>query len=423
MSAQVFAERLRGGLSANGTGIILVVSILVVLIVLAVGTVYVLRLLSPKGKLDLLLEGRAERAGGRNRWVPRIIITSVVLASLFGMQSYLWQPATCASCHRDVAYNKTLRTSVHRDITCADCHRQAGPGSLLGNAATYARWGWAGGMLNIKPKASEQALSVQPSACLRCHNEILNSTMTVNGIRVRHSDFVGAGSSCIECHGATTHQLVDALKTKPTMNKCIPCHDGKRAPSKCTECHTKDFGVTSASKRRTIATVNIAGEWNSCYTCHAVQPCSSCHGVVMPHPPGFVPANPDSIANGQAVPGSQIPAGSHARDGFQRRELCWRCHHEPGKAFVPGEASCRCHGLLGSMHGGQAWVKEHGLQATGVKAGTLSGCSNCHSSPESFCTFCHDPSMALRYNPLPPGPDTYTRDQPQDGSDDYWIGP
>jgi len=68
--------------------------------------------------------------------------------------------------------------------------------------------------------------------------------------------------------------------------------------------------------------------------------------------------------------------------------------------------------VFGDVHGGQAWVREHGLQATGQKTGTLSDCQPCHGRADIFCGYCHTPGYAERYAPRE-GPDDYVPSQPR----------
>jgi hypothetical protein len=52
-------------------------------------------------------------------------------------------------------------------------------------------------------------------------------------------------------------------------------------------------------------------------------------------------------------------------------------------------------------------VREHGLQATGQKTGTLADCGPCHGPAKDFCVFCHEASIVERYAPRV-GPDNYS---------------
>jgi hypothetical protein len=187
------------------------------------------------------------------------------------------------------------------------------------------------------------------------------------------------------------------------MDKCTRCHDGKTASRECTVCHTQDVALDTDISQYTK--VPIAVTSRSCYRCHAERGCTSCHGVLMPHPEDWMKPSP---AGG--------PPG-HARDGFVQRQTCFRCHFAPGQPFVASNESCTCHGLLGRMHGGEPWVKEHGLQATGQKPGSNARCFDCHTS--ALCSGCHPESYLQRYNPVS-GEDSYQRDIPIDPLSEDW---
>jgi len=119
----------------------------------------------------------------------------------------------------------------------------------------------------------------------------------------------------------------------------------------------------------------------------------------MPHPQGWAEADPTAL-----------PVESrHQREGFANRDACFRCHYDGDDIFVGSEKSCSCHGLLGTMHGGKAWIREHSLQATGQKTGQFADCRLCHGG--NWCAYCHPPAYNELLNPRL-GPDEYTRDVP-----------
>jgi hypothetical protein len=168
------------------------------------------------------------------------------------------------------------------------------------------------------------------------------------------------------------------------MNLCVTCHDGVTVSSECSLCHVADVAFTPAITRG-YKPSKISDTWDSCYRCHAEQPCTSCHGLKMPHAPGWSPNEPGG--GGLA----------HAKPGFENREVCWRCHFAEGKQFQPSDEGCSCHGLKGDFHGGEAWVAEHALEATGQRGGANAACFDCHS--QTLCLECHPDSYTARYAP------------------------
>ena len=176
------------------------------------------------------------------------------------------------------------------------------------------------------------------------------------------------------------------------MAACTRCHNGTKVSYECSTCHERD--VAANSDIATFEKVRLTDAKGACYTCHQEAKCTSCHGTVMPHPQGWMTST--------GYPG-------HAREGFANRQMCFRCHFEGSSPGSGTDQSCMCHGLLNDQHGGAAWVKEHGLQATGQKPGAYARCFDCHSY--GICDACHPASYTSRYNPVT-GPDNYTRDVP-----------
>ena len=187
------------------------------------------------------------------------------------------------------------------------------------------------------------------------------------------------------------------------MGKCLGCHDGERASTECTLCHTEDVSTTVLAEREEMATVRLETNSGDCYACHQQERCTSCHGITMPHPAGWYPGEPK--------PGGAGAAGTHVKQGFAQRELCYRCHFD-SKPFERPQKGCgpKCHKQPYGLHGGVGWVKEHGLQATGQKGGRAADCFFCHA--QTLCEDCHDASYTARVNPTGTGLDNYPREMP-----------
>ena len=395
MSLQDLIVSLRTGIQGDVTTRLLFAgAIVVVLLAIAGGIVIVLRQLSPRGRLEALLDSQVARRKGP-AWAVRIVTVLLVLVAVLGTRVYLGNSTTCAQCHVNSAESQTLGQSAHKGIACGACH----PGRGLLNGASlavdYARWTWSWAQLGTIPK--ELATQVDSRACSACHADI-GPTRVVNGIRIRHSDFLEAGVACDYCHSGVAHPGVNARDTSPAMRECLPCHDGTHAPTTCATCHPT--GITQpAPSGKPIAQLTITDRPDSCYTCHDPKPCTTCHGEKMPHPAGWSPKSGAPLG------------GTHVREAFVHLDRCWRCHFDGTTPGTPSQKACSCHQLIakGGMHGGPAWIAEHGLEATGRKAGVLADCFTCHR--EGFCTDCHPASFNSMYNPKL-GPDNYPRNSP-----------
>lgn len=382
------------------------VAILAILLIVG-AAVFVVRMYSPRGRLDLLLESRAPESA-TNPWITRAIVSVTVLLVVVATTLYAERPESCMSCHQDPVYSEALAESVHATVGCASCHRSAGATARVDDAVRYTGWLWSYYLEAVQVEPGTGAF-VDSRRCLACHDSVREGVIETDGVRVRHSDFLEEGASCLVCHGDTAHAELRGVQGQPIMNSCMQCHDDEIASAACEECHVSDLGVRAVAKRGgKMDTVGIRE--TDCYACHAERPCLECHGITMPHPEGFSFPPPAGVVTRQWVPnrvGGGYEPGSHARAGFVNREMCWRCHHAPGRPFEPSDDGCSCHGLFGFMHGGPAWIREHGLQATGQKPGMNAACDGCHGSATIFCTYCHPPSYAERFAPIT-GPDNYT---------------
>lgn len=392
-----------GESSTADVGRVLIPIVLLIVVIAAIAIVlYALYLRTPRGRVEALFEDRAVRSD-TSRWPTRIVIGAAILIAIAVPAYQMQRPSQCAKCHTEVNYTKTLAASPHQGVNCLACHGQTGVAAPAANTAQYVRWIFVYASTQKAPE--QQGSVVSSSACIACHQSVLSEVATSNGIRVRHSDFLDKGAQCRDCHNSVAHGDSVIKPTSPQMNDCIVCHDGSTASSECDYCHVEDVAISSARSSSLPKVQNL--DTGNCYICHDEKPCLQCHGVSMPHPSGWAPND--------GGPGN---SGTHAYEGFKNRDLCWRCHFAEGQPMVASNESCSCHGLLGKMHGGEAWVQEHWKEATGVKSGRYSECSTCHTV-DTLCVQCHPASYAEKYNPLPPSAtDSYQRDIPYDPN--YW---
>lgn len=400
MGLQDMLVSLRAGTAGTSAGrMVAFVGVLIVLFLLAIVVIEAVRSRTPRGRVEALLDERG-RTSDSMRWVVRISALLLVFVGIYLMEVRFDDPAQCATCHTEADYSATLAESQHSSLSCMACHGARGVVAPVADAATWGRWTMVYASRKAAPEP--QAGSVSSADCLRCHEAVVEGIAERAGIRVRHSDFLAAGANCMECHSAVAHGDVIATPTEPGMNKCLLCHDGTMASAECEYCHvdepeTSNIQLASLPKIKQLDTGN-------CYACHDEKPCLRCHGSTMPHPKGWAPND-----------GGPLNSGSHPREGFADREVCWRCHFAEGKPFVAADEACPCHGLLGRMHGGEPWVREHALQATGKKPGAEAECFACHTS--ELCAMCHPANYVDLYNPIV-GQSDYPRDIPHDP--DYW---
>ncbi len=405
--------RLREGITDAEVVIVVALAVVAVVALIVGAAVFILRMYTPRGRVRLLLESR-QPAKARNPWPARIVMLLVAALVVVGTTVWAESPETCVSCHAEEVYTEALAETPHASVRCMSCHRSTGATARIDDGVRYSWWLWAYYTIGTRVEPGDGA-HVDPRRCRSCHGAVAEGVLESASIRVQHSDFLDEGMQCLLCHGDVAHAGVRGVRTQPVMNQCLRCHNDEDASAACETCHIQDLGIRAVEARGgRMATVGIRDTGN-CYRCHDPQPCTSCHGAIMPHPQGWNPVPPPDYRERRWLPGqgvgTGIDPGLHAREGFADREACWRCHHDEGRIFQP-PTSCVCHPVFGDVHGGQAWVREHGLQATGQKTGTLADCQPCHGRAEEFCGYCHPSDYAARYAPRE-GPDNYIPSQPR----------
>lgn len=364
---------------ANLGAAMLLLAALALLLLIVVTVLALLVLPSPKAP-------RAERVGAVEAQASRgsrkgsgrvfaIIVAVLVLAALIGGYVGTSTDGYCLSCHAEreltqelQGYSATTQTAaaapLHAAVRCVACHEDALPLGLTGTVAARLRWA-AKGFAGADAEGAEA--SVPARRCLRCHRTIMSRTTesTSTGVVMSHEEPVQAGVPCTDCHKNAGHS---PGAQGVSMNTCLMCHDGTAAPAMCSTCHTKDTAF-AVRQRRTFSFVHLPPV-SDCGGCHDQKVCDACHGLRMPHPRSFID-------------------GGHARyAGFEKKNLCWRCHQytECGKCHLvkrPGEGAWG-HGT------GTWWRYEHGRV---TPKGAQAGCG-CHSrSPYAragnYCEACH----------------------------------
>ena len=184
-------------------------------------------------------------------------------------------------CHKGGKQVSTLKESIHASTGCTRCHQPTGVTGGMRQAVGYGRMLYVYSKTRAVPEATGHE-RVENGSCLRCHDAIRRGVTQSGTIRVRHSDFLDEGAKCVDCHGVSMHPYVATTASKPTMDKCTRCHDGKKASRECSVCHAKDIALSGDIAR--YGKVRIAGDERSCYRCHQQRTCNRCHGVTMPHP-------------------------------------------------------------------------------------------------------------------------------------------
>lgn len=358
--------------STNPTQTVLVVGVItaifLILVLFGLTAYYVLRKRFGR-KSRIVLPMR--ELSSREVLISWAVLLTLLIGVYMSVDSYTSRPTTCMMCHSDGKQAKALKASTHKSVRCMACHQRPGVTGNLAQKVDYTRWIlYFPSIQQSKPGVPSKVkfdAVVADQSCLRCHGEVSYKTVRWRQIKVRHSDIIEAGYRCVDCHNTVAHLDTIANQKKPSMDKCIMCHDGKRASSKCETCH-----VTSSDLRKLPIdyTRRTFAPPENCRGCHNVQAeCTSCHGVEMPHP-------------------AQYKKKYHAIDGLMKKDICRRCHNQ--------EKFCnKCH-YFPSPHGPSSrWAKLHGGASQRPDFGVfwgrveerIKGCNGCHRG--NMCDACH----------------------------------
>ncbi|RJQ51956.1 MAG: hypothetical protein C4521_11230 [Actinobacteria bacterium] len=303
----------------------------------------------------------------KNRGALIALITLLVLLlAIVASEIAAYTPSFCARCHRlDYAYWKT---STHARSTCSDCHAARGGLSWVSGPIDRTSMVLAALFGAYDPPITS---FVENQNCLSCHGGIKDAIVTRFGIRMRHADVIVAGLRCTDCHNTVAHGKATAHPRSAFMDTCTPCHDGKKAPSKCETCHTSAIDRSPTARLAPWAITHGVnwtkthgmGNLGTCVTCHPSDACDRCHGMSLPHESNW----PRLHGKAALDNGKKVRATDKARScvGCHSRAYCDGCHqikmpHPAG--FLP-------------MH-----KKEHERVGAGV-------CLNCHIKNE--CDECH----------------------------------
>lgn len=269
---------------------------------------------------------------------PHLIITVLSLAALVLIVTLAVGslPSACGACHTMRPYAASLNTSAHAGVNCYDCHLAAGT------------WDWpafkAHELLGMYPRSlvkaelDAPATRVSRTACLKCHEDVLEDVVEANGLRIRHATCAPA-SSCDACHAATAHLETTRWVSEPAMEDCIGCHRDENAPANCDLCHA---GKSTAERlTRGPWAITHGPDWESthgmgdlrtCDACHDDRKCASCHGIKLPHPMDF----------GSTHPAVALEVPDSCDTCHDRTAFCDACHGVPmphADDFLPKHSS------------------------------------------------------------------------------------
>lgn len=233
-----------------------------------------------------------------------LIILGVLSVTLVVGWNYVASDKTCARCHITQEAFASRATDAHAKVACSSCHVSPGARGVFLAAVT--------GASNVRtqltgaPKRASSDPHVRSAACLTCHKAITRGVVVADSIRMRHSDVLAVGYSCTDCH-TVGHGANQTRDRTPSMAQCIQCHDGRKASSACSTCHSHDVGVATGRRARTTEIPKTPIVTDGCRGCHSMTSCIACHGIELPHSSEFV-------------------GGAHALKALQQPQVCVKCH-------------------------------------------------------------------------------------------------
>ena len=306
------------------------------------------------------------RLGYRRRWdiiglrvAATLGIVILVLTMLSLVPVIPPAGAACGACHQVAPFVEAWKGDAHAGVSCFGCHARRGiTGAMQASADGAVR-------LLISQESTVALPPLYQERCERCHEEILEG-VTRGAIRMRHTDVIEAGMSCLLCHPWVGHEEMereDLVVSRSQMSVCLTCHDGDVVPAGCTLCHDGRPSDSATTPAGATAQAQV-----SCAGCHREETsanCIDCHGLELPHPPAFW--------------------GQHAGMSYDSPALCARCHEN---ASAEAARPCQCHSNDDNEHGSyNEWFPRHG----GAAAQAWPGGCMCHSP--AFCGKCHGPSF------------------------------
>jgi hypothetical protein len=288
----------------------------------------------------------------------------IIIFLTFGSIIFSSQSNWCGACHVIRTEVTSWKVSSHSKLDCLSCHRDTGmlsiPSLQLRGLKHLVSWIFDS---YSKPISTD----VESRFCLYCHPTTVEKVIESSAIRVSHREFTPQLYACTDCHSDAGHSIKARRKNQPNMDRCLVCHNGKKASTKCDLCHTKELPdeiVASAKSPYLIIhgdkgkKTHGMGDTKTCQICHRKDFCRNCHLVDLPHPSN---------------------AGySHGKEARESAKPCWVCHQ---RSYCDG-----CHGL--EMPHPADFLSQHAklTEKNGKKF-----CDRCHI--DYTCDYCHRLSL------------------------------
>ncbi len=296
----------------------------------------------------------AKRSAANVARIAIWVLGGAVLLTLVAVAATAVTLPGCASCHARRA--ESVAQGAHGKLECTQCHVSGGVATRVAFAAEEV-FGMA---LRVVPSGPAEAGSVNESACLGCHQDVMSRKVSANGVTIDHAR-CAKDAHCVDCHSTAGHTTESGWVHTYTMDGCLGCHGRGAGTAKCDACHSSRTprerianGAWAVTHGPDWRKTHGMGDLKTCSSCHPGGFCNKCHGISLPHDPDFLAKHPAFALVG--------------------RPLCRTCHED---------RFCKdCHGV--DMPHPAGFTPQHSRLAEEVGS---AACARCHA--KSDCDGCH----------------------------------
>jgi hypothetical protein len=298
----------------------------------------------------------------------RVLIVAGAGLALLSVTGYTTQSnAVCTSCHVGTPHVEPSDVDAHRNVACVRCHE----GTTLLSSVTLSAVPRV--VHFVSAAISEDTVlryrAVTGRGCRRCHSDVAEAVVEIpnRALRVSHKEPLEAGAGCLDCHILDGDERISQVTAG--MAPCLRCHNNAETSADCAVCHTGDVSkAVIATHTRSTNNARELVPSPDCYSCHDPEPCDSCHGVRLPHPPEYV-------ARGHM---RDAAADLWANDGA----TCYACHTDTHRSCYGG----RCHEFEMPLHTTDG---SFGITHRSEPVGSCDGCHNKYGLFANACLMCH----------------------------------